>query len=114
MNQSATSVPHDADATIRPQIQYRIRKYAADHPEATQYPLTNELEASELLLVIAATIHHGLASESNTTVRKAMRSAANGMRAAVSRSQSYDYLRRLGRQEFYGLEILVPHGEGEA
>lgn len=109
-----TAPPNAVSGQIRPQIHYRIRQYAADHPDASQYPIANVAEAAELLLTMAATIHLGLPSEKNKTVRKAMRSAANGMRAAVSRGEPYGYLRLLGDQEFFGLKITVPDGVGEA
>jgi len=115
MKVSASTVQRKGvSGQIKPQIHYRIRQFAEDHPDASQYPIADAQEAAELLLTIAASIHHGLDYEGDKAVRKAMRATANGMRAAVSRGRQFHYIRELGDQEFFGLKITVPDGFGEA
>ena len=105
MNRNAT--PAQKDVSTNPQIQFRIQKYAEDHPHAREYLIPDVIVASELLLAMAAITQLSARNQNDKAKRIEMKAVANEMRKAVGDGLPYQYLRSLGTLELHGLRIVL-------
>ncbi len=100
-----------APSGVRLPIHERMMNYRNAHPDHEWYAITNELEAAEMLLVIAASLKatgYNLGNVADTaavkdSARRYRRAAANGMAMAVLKEISPDH----SPLEFYGLKIAA-------
>ncbi len=95
------------------QLIERISAWARDHPEANKYCLGDELEARQLLLVIAATMKQTArgCSDLSSDERQTLKRIGQDMRKAAAQAMAMDYVRALNmtdQLEFLGLEIHTP------
>ena len=90
----------------------RISEWAEEHPEATQYPLTDEQEAGEILTaIIAMTEMTVQGTNMDKHMRREVMKILGNMQIAISRREAISYIRELNKTdqlEFLGLEIVVP------
>lgn len=95
------------------QLIERISAWARDHPEASNYCLGDELEARQLLLVIAATMKETTRGCSDLTSdeKRTLKRIRTDMCRAAAQGMAMDYIRALNKTdqlEFLGLEIHTP------
>lgn len=84
--------------------------WAAEHPMATEYVLTSELQAEQLLLAMAAVIAHTSKDIRNAMDKRMYLDIASQYRKAVidqSALQLFQEMTEEDQLELYGLKITV-------
>lgn len=89
-------------------VQNRILQYAEENPDSQYYPLADAVEASELLLALAAVLQLQIRSMPRGPDRQERQVIANQMRKAVRSGSSVEYLGELGELVAFGLKIQLP------
>ena len=88
----------------------RLEDYAEEHPEATEYRISSELEAEQILLAMAATIKHTSSSIRNKMDKSLYLEIANKYRVAVIGGKALETFRAMTEEdqlELYGLKLTV-------
>ena len=95
------------------QLVERLVAWAKENPTAEEYCLGDELEARQLLVIIAAHLKVTLAGTESVGVEE--RNKVNGimrdMRAACAQARAMEYIAELNitdQLEFIGLRIMTP------
>lgn len=111
MTDDATNVSESPSEARPSHILDRLEVWAEDHPEATSYLLTSELEAEELLLAMAAALKLVSRDVNNIVDSDTARTYARTYRKAVTHRAALDYIRTLTKVDeiqIYGLKIEAP------
>jgi hypothetical protein len=112
MTDSAINVSKDESTTREPRnVIERLEQYSQDHPEATTYQVTTELEAEELLGAMAVSLS-SLANEvKDERDRGELLKYGKLYHQAVVQHRALDYNRGLTAEDelvIYGLKLQVP------
>lgn len=89
----------------------RLEQYATDNPIATEYRITSELEAEQLLVAMAAILKHNADAIDDPEDAKKLRQFAHLYKQKVQRNQALDYIRELNEMDqisLFGLKLTVP------
>lgn len=117
MTESVPSAPpsdSSGPAGERPEpanIIERIEQYAAEHPEATEYRITTEAEAAQILLAIAAVLKHLRRDVHNDREGRAkLKKIGQEYRLAVAQGKALEYIFSMTEEdqlEIRGLVLVV-------
>jgi len=108
---TSASQPQSSEPATSGHILARMEEYSEEHPEATSYLISTELEAEELLLAIAATLKHLMRDVKHRDDQAQIKKIGQQYRLAVVQNRALDYIRGLtgdDELEIYGLKITVP------
>jgi hypothetical protein len=87
----------------------RLEQFAADNPMESEYRITSELEAEQLLIAIAAVVKNNAEGIDDPKAAQKLRNIAHLYKQKVQRNQALEYLRELSDEvqlEIYGLKIV--------
>lgn len=108
MTDSATLASRNASSG--PNILERLEQISQEEPDRTEYQLTTETEAQELLTAMAAMLGK-MALDVSGTDRQVLKDYEATYRVQVINNTALDYFRQLTDEdqlEFCGLKITVP------
>ena len=109
MMDSATDVSPSASPDLN--IMERLEMYSLEHPQRTEYQVTTELEAQEILTAMAASLTMIASDMAEGPERRVMNDYAATYRLAVIRADALQLFRDIAGKDdlvIYGLTLTVP------
>ena len=106
MTESATNAPDFGSSVAN-----RIAAWLDENPQADEYCVNDELEAREILIVIAAHIKTMLGDIRNPVDRNKAKEWAAEMRRAVVQGRAIEWIRETNTDnpiQFLGVNLTVP------
>lgn len=94
-----------------PKALERLAQYAEEHPEKNEYRITSELEAAEILTMLAATLKLGAKQTRDREYAKKLRDFSHVYKLQVKRGNALEYIRQLSEEEelvIYGMKLTAP------
>lgn len=110
---STPSAPSKSSTSSSGHVLQRIEAFKAEHPEATEYLITTELEAEQVLLAIAATLKCILDDVHDRDSKAEIKKIGQQYRLAVVQGRALDFIREIAAAdetalEIHGVRIVVP------